>query len=76
MRDFKGKVIAVTGTNGKSTTVAMTSYALNQAGYNSIAAGNIGLAPSEVMLSENKPDIICLELSSYQLQSVSRSILM
>lgn len=73
LRDFQGKVIAVTGTNGKSTTVAMLSYTLNQAGYNSVAAGNIGLAPCEVMLRDNKPDIMCLELSSYQLQ-ISKQI--
>lgn len=40
---WKGKIIAVTGTNGKTTTVEFLKYSLRNAGYKAMAVGNIGL---------------------------------
>ena len=65
-------VIAITGTNGKTTTTALISDMLNAAGLKAIAAGNIGLAYSEVVLSGKPYDRIVLEVSSFQLETVSR----
>ena len=65
-------VIAITGTNGKTTTTALIADMLNAAGLRAIAAGNIGLAYSEVVLSGESYDWIVLEVSSFQLETVSR----
>lgn len=59
--------IAVTGTNGKSTVTALTAHLLSALGTEAVSAGNIGLALSEVVLSERIPQWVALELSSFQL---------
>jgi len=60
-------VIAVTGSNGKSTVVSWIVQALEGAGINAVACGNIGLPALD---SLNKGvDVYVLELSSYQLES-------
>ena len=60
-------VIAVTGSNGKSTVVTWIAQALQGAGIKAIACGNIGL-PALDSLNE-AADVYVLELSSYQLES-------
>lgn len=60
-------VIAVTGSNGKSTVVSWIAHTLQGAGINAIACGNIGL-PALDSLRESA-DVYVLELSSYQLES-------
>lgn len=66
---FPGKTLAVTGTNGKSTTVAMTEYIGRELGLSVKACGNIGLPPSALNLRQGSPqDFIALEISSYQLE--------
>ena len=69
------KTVAITGTNGKTTTVEMTAELLNRRGIKSIACGNIGVALSEIVadiLSERLVNIQCLviEVSSFQLERV------
>ena len=61
-------ILAVTGTNGKTTTVEMLEHCLNAAGHRTIAAGNIGLPISEVVASGTTPDILVAEVSSFQLE--------
>jgi UDP-N-acetylmuramoylalanine--D-glutamate ligase len=61
------RYIAVTGTNGKTTTTALIGHLLRALGYNAIDAGNIGLPLAEVALASPKVDWIALELSSFQL---------
>ncbi|MGH7505376.1 MAG: Mur ligase family protein, partial [Longimicrobiales bacterium] len=63
-------VVAVTGTNGKSTTTALAAHLLRAAGFDAPAAGNIGVALSEVALRPNKPDWVVVEASSFQLADV------
>ncbi|MBQ9368432.1 MAG: UDP-N-acetylmuramoyl-L-alanine--D-glutamate ligase [Victivallales bacterium] len=65
---LKCPVLAVTGTNGKTTTVEMLEHCLNAAGHHAIAAGNIGLPISEVVASGKIPDILVAEVSSFQLE--------
>lgn len=60
-------VIAVTGSNGKSTVVSWVEHALRSAGINAIACGNIGEPALDSLLSN--ADVYVLELSSYQLES-------
>jgi UDP-N-acetylmuramoylalanine--D-glutamate ligase len=65
-------LIAVTGTNGKSTTTALISHLLRRAGLDAPAAGNIGTALSEIALREDPPDWVVVEASSFQLADVER----
>jgi len=63
-------VIAVTGTNGKTTTTELLAQMLNAAGQRTIACGNIGKPLSEVA-REGKPfDVLTVEVSSFQLETI------
>ncbi|NLU67630.1 UDP-N-acetylmuramoyl-L-alanine--D-glutamate ligase [Streptomyces sp. HNM0574] len=59
--------LAVTGTNGKTTTVQMLASILRAAGHRAPAVGNIGTPLVDVVLSEEPYDVLAVELSSYQL---------
>lgn len=63
-------IIAITGTNGKTTTTSLIAAMLQAAGLRAVAAGNIGLPFSEVVLSGKHYDWIVLELSSFQLETI------
>jgi UDP-N-acetylmuramoylalanine--D-glutamate ligase len=69
------QVIAVTGSNGKSTVTAMTGEVARAAGRETLVAGNIGLpvldALTEIENGAAMPDVVVLELSSFQLESTS-----
>jgi UDP-N-acetylmuramoylalanine--D-glutamate ligase len=62
-------VLAVTGTNGKTTVTALTGHLLRAAGIDCEAAGNIGPAVLEARMRRNPPAAWALELSSYQLET-------
>jgi UDP-N-acetylmuramoylalanine--D-glutamate ligase len=64
-------IIAVTGTNGKSTTVNMIGGILRTAGREAIVAGNVGLPFCSVVRSLGPGGIFVLEVSSFQLETVS-----
>ncbi|MFG2644171.1 UDP-N-acetylmuramoyl-L-alanine--D-glutamate ligase [Streptomyces sp. NPDC048370] len=59
--------LAVTGTNGKTTTVRMLASILEAAGLRTAAVGNIGVSLLDAVLGEEKYDVLAVELSSYQL---------
>lgn len=62
----KARVIAITGTNGKSTTTALTAHVLSSAGLNAVYGGNIGTAILDLPpLSDDM--IYVIEFSSYQI---------
>jgi UDP-N-acetylmuramoylalanine--D-glutamate ligase len=61
------RYVAVTGTNGKTTTTAIAHKLLEGLGYDAVAAGNIGTPLAEVALRETAPAWIALEVSSFQL---------
>ncbi|OIP77695.1 MAG: UDP-N-acetylmuramoylalanine--D-glutamate ligase [Oscillatoriales cyanobacterium CG2_30_44_21] len=65
--------VGITGTNGKTTTTALTAAIFQRAGLKAIACGNIGLPACEIALQvlqkETQPDWIIAELSSYQIES-------
>jgi UDP-N-acetylmuramoylalanine--D-glutamate ligase len=69
------RVLAITGSNGKSTVTAMTGCASTGAGRNTVVAGNIGLPVLDALASveqgDRLPDVYALELSSFQLESTS-----
>jgi UDP-N-acetylmuramoylalanine--D-glutamate ligase len=68
-RHLKGHVIAITGSNGKSTTTALIGEILKVAGRQPIVAGNIG-EPLIASLDLERPRTYVLELSSFQLEAV------
>ena len=59
--------LAVTGTNGKTTTVQMLDAILRAAGLRSVAAGNVGLPLVEAVMDPTPYDVLAVELSSFQL---------
>ena len=64
------RTVAVTGTNGKTTTVKLISALLNRTGENPVSCGNIGRPYIEAVKSLNSSDVPIVEVSSYQLQYV------
>ena len=61
------RVIAVTGTNGKTTTTALVGHILRGLGLDAVDAGNIGTPLAEIALRNPQPAWIALEMSSFQL---------
>ncbi|MFE0464133.1 UDP-N-acetylmuramoyl-L-alanine--D-glutamate ligase [Kitasatospora sp. NPDC058965] len=59
--------LAVTGTNGKTTTVQMLASILTAAGRRTAAVGNVGVSVLDAVLAEEPYDVLAVELSSYQL---------
>ncbi len=69
----QAKIIAITGSNAKTTTTALTAHLLNAAGTPAIACGNISPSALDALmgaLNDGKlPDVWVLELSSFQLET-------
>jgi UDP-N-acetylmuramoylalanine--D-glutamate ligase len=63
-------VIAVTGTNGKTTTTELLAQMLNACGQRTIACGNIGKPLSEVAREQQPFDVLTVEVSSFQLDTI------
>jgi UDP-N-acetylmuramoylalanine--D-glutamate ligase len=71
-RWLKGRVIAITGTKGKSTTTTLTGRMLEASGVRARVGGNIGLPVSE-QVDDSTPDTVhVIEVSSFQLESTDR----
>ena len=64
----KGKVIAVTGTNGKTTTCSLLGKIFSEAGKENFVCGNIGLPLSSVAQKTNKKSVTIVEVSNFQLE--------
>ena len=60
--------VALTGTNGKTTTIQMVQSIFDASGVNGIACGNVGEPVIEVLGSGKRYDVLALELSSFQLE--------
>ncbi len=61
-------VLAITGTNGKTTTTQLTAHCLVRCGRRAVAAGNIGLPLSQAVRRSTDLDCIVAEVSSFQLE--------
>lgn len=72
-RLFGGEnLIAITGSNGKTTTTSLIEWILNHAGKKAIACGNIGLPILSTMLEAEEDTLFVTECSSFQLEAVEQ----
>lgn len=69
-RDPEARILAVTGTNGKSTTTDLLAHLLRSAGLPTVACGNLGTPLIEALEGAVPGTRFALECSSYQLESV------
>lgn len=69
-RHYTGKIIGITGTNGKTTTTELIARILAHAGLGGNPCGNYGVPFAEVVLLPHPPAAVALELSSFQLETI------
>ncbi len=69
-RNISSPVIAITGSNGKSTVTTLVAEMIRAANFNVVEGGNLG-TPALDLLSDDEPDVYVLELSSFQLETVT-----
>jgi len=69
-RFLKGKIVGITGSNGKSTTVTLTHKILKEAGLDAYLAGNIGNPLISFVASSKDSHIYVTEISSFQLEHI------
>jgi len=62
--------VAITGTNGKTTTTELTTEMLKACGVRTMSSGNIGLPFATAVRSSNELDVMVLEVSSFQLETI------
>ena len=67
---LQGEVMAISGTNGKTTTTTLLGKIFENAGRVTHVAGNIGYPLSAVAMKSKKDDVVVVEVSSFQLESV------
>jgi len=67
---LKGRIIGITGTNGKTTTTALTGHILRESGIPSQVGGNIGTPPTAMIRASRQDRWNVLELSSFQLETI------
>jgi len=63
-------VIAITGTNGKTTVTSLIGHLLHESGEDAAVGGNIGTALSELVMREPQPRVAVVETSSFQLNGI------
>jgi UDP-N-acetylmuramoylalanine--D-glutamate ligase len=67
---LQGRTIGITGTNGKTTTTALTGHILSECGIPCQVGGNIGTAPAAMVQTSRPEQWNVLELSSFQLETI------
>lgn len=73
LKFYKGKIIAITGTKGKSTTSSLIYQMIKDNNYKTLLAGNIGTAVFEYIDELEELDYLVLELGCHQLEFVTHS---
>ncbi len=66
----KGKIIAITGTNGKTTTTVLTGEIMKKHFESTFVVGNIGMPFTDVVFETKNESLIVAELSSFQLETI------
>jgi UDP-N-acetylmuramoylalanine--D-glutamate ligase len=69
-RFLRGKLVAITGSNGKTTTTALTGHILKTAGLQTFVGGNIGTPLISFVESSTDTSVTVAELSSFQLENI------
>jgi len=69
-RFFDGKIVAITGTNGKTTTTELVQRIIEHSGMSCAACGNYGIPVAEVVMGDVVPEVLALEVSSFQLETI------
>ncbi|MDR3238147.1 MAG: UDP-N-acetylmuramoyl-L-alanine--D-glutamate ligase [Spirochaetia bacterium] len=69
-RFLKGSVIAITGTDGKTTTTMLTHYILKELGFHALVGGNVGIPLISIVDESSDDTITVVELSSFQLETI------
>jgi UDP-N-acetylmuramoylalanine--D-glutamate ligase len=69
-RHFQNRCFGVTGSNGKTTTTLLAAHLLNRAGKKARALGNVGVGLSGYLLNPDPQEILIVELSSFQLETI------
>ncbi|UCG63091.1 MAG: UDP-N-acetylmuramoyl-L-alanine--D-glutamate ligase [Candidatus Zixiibacteriota bacterium] len=67
----RGKIIAVTGSNGKTTTTTLIGEIFSRVGFDTFVGGNIGLPFSEIALKVPEDGVAVIEVSNFQLQTIA-----
>jgi UDP-N-acetylmuramoylalanine--D-glutamate ligase len=67
---LRGRIIGITGSNGKTTTTSLTGHILREAGVPSQVGGNIGVAVASMIAGSRDDGWSVLELSSFQLETI------
>jgi UDP-N-acetylmuramoylalanine--D-glutamate ligase len=67
---LKNRCIAITGTNGKTTLTKLITHIFNENGLKAVALGNVGLSLTSYMDKLKEDEIVVLELSSFQLETM------
>ena len=69
-RFLKGRIVAITGSNGKTTTTALTGEVISMGGWESLVGGNIGTAAISLVEESTDDSYVVLEVSSFQLETI------
>ncbi len=70
--ELKGKIVGITGSNGKSTTVSLTHKIISDSGRRAYLCGNIGTPLISFVKNSRDDDIYVVELSSFQLEGIEK----
>jgi UDP-N-acetylmuramoylalanine--D-glutamate ligase len=71
LKFFKKPLVAITGTNGKTTVTLLVEHILNASGIKAKALGNVGTALCQYALTPQEEEVFVVELSSYQLETMT-----
>jgi UDP-N-acetylmuramoylalanine--D-glutamate ligase len=71
-RFLQGRVIAITGSNGKTTTTTLTGEILAKSGKKTLVGGNIGTPVISLVNQSSKDALVVLEISSFQLETIQQ----
>jgi UDP-N-acetylmuramoylalanine--D-glutamate ligase len=74
-RHIQNRCIGITGTNGKTTTTLMIQHLLQRSGIKSLALGNVGVGLSSYLLHSDPNEVLVVELSSFQLETLQTKCL-
>lgn len=73
-RHIAKRCVGITGSNGKTTTTLLTAHILNSSGKKARALGNVGIPLTRALESEDSDEILVVELSSWQLETLQARI--